>query len=149
MDDRGVISWVIDGITSGTTAAGLGRITPTGSWEVTVQIDVSRANRGSALAGAGLPIFADKAALPRSPLVLNTSRRCPRLVSLGRWLASRQRSARDPSETFPGRGVQPSIALALVSAPPALMAIFTAPSIGSLKGTSIRSRPFSRSEERR
>src|ERR1017187_244826 len=61
MDDRGVISWVIDGITSGTTAAGLGRITPTGSWEVTVQIDVSRANRGSALAGAGLPILADNA----------------------------------------------------------------------------------------
>ena len=37
----------------------------------------------------------------------------------------------------------PSIALVLVSAPPALMAIFTAPSIGSLKGTSIRSSPCS------
>jgi hypothetical protein len=34
---------------------------------------------------------------------------------------------------------QPSIVLVLVS----LMAIFTAPSIGSLKGTSIRSRPCS------
>jgi hypothetical protein len=40
-------------------------------------------------------------------------------------------------------GIQPSIVLVLVSAPPALMAIFTAPSIGSLKGTSIRSRPCS------
>ena len=37
----------------------------------------------------------------------------------------------------------PSIVLVLVSAPPALMAIFTAPSIGSLKGTSIRSSPCS------
>ena len=40
-------------------------------------------------------------------------------------------------------GIQPSIVLVLVSAPPALMAIFTAPSIGSFKGTSIRSRPCS------
>ena len=40
-------------------------------------------------------------------------------------------------------GIQASITLVLVSAPPALMAIFTAPSIGSLKGTSIRSRPCS------
>jgi len=40
-------------------------------------------------------------------------------------------------------GHQASISLVLVSAPPALMATFTASSIGSLKGTSIRSRPFS------
>ena len=40
-------------------------------------------------------------------------------------------------------GIQPSIILVLVSAPPALMAIFTAPSIGSLEGTSIRSTPCS------
>ena len=40
-------------------------------------------------------------------------------------------------------GHQASIVLVLVSAPPALMATFTASSIGSLKGTSIRSRPCS------
>ena len=40
-------------------------------------------------------------------------------------------------------GHQASIDLVLVSAPPALMATFTASSIGSLKGTSIRSRPCS------
>jgi|ERR1700682_2236457 len=40
-------------------------------------------------------------------------------------------------------GHQASIDLILVSAPPALMGIFTASSIGSLKGTSIRSRPCS------
>jgi len=40
-------------------------------------------------------------------------------------------------------GHQASIFLVLVSAPPALMATFTASSIGSLKGTSIRSRPCS------
>ncbi len=40
-------------------------------------------------------------------------------------------------------GHQASIVLVLVSLPPALMATFTASSIGSLKGTSIRSRPFS------
>src|SRR5208337_3924004 len=40
-------------------------------------------------------------------------------------------------------GHQASIDLVLVSAPPTLMATFTASSIGSLKGTSIRSRPCS------
>ena len=40
-------------------------------------------------------------------------------------------------------GYQALIFLVLVSAPPALMATFTASSIGSLKGTSIRSRPCS------
>ncbi len=40
-------------------------------------------------------------------------------------------------------GHQGSIFLILVSAPPALMATFVASSIGSLKGTSIRSRPCS------
>ena len=40
-------------------------------------------------------------------------------------------------------GHQASIDLILVSAPPALMATFTASSIGSFKGTSIRSRPCS------
>jgi len=40
-------------------------------------------------------------------------------------------------------GHQASIGLILVSASPALMATFTASSIGSLKGTSIRSRPCS------
>ena len=39
------------------------------------------------------------------------------------------------------RGHQALIFLVLVSAPPALMATFTASSIGSLKGTSIRSKP--------
>jgi hypothetical protein len=38
---------------------------------------------------------------------------------------------------------QASILLVLVSAPPGLIATFTASSIGSLKGTSIRSNPFS------
>jgi len=37
----------------------------------------------------------------------------------------------------------PSMLFVLVSAPPALMATFTASSIGSLNGTSIRSNPFS------
>ena len=40
-------------------------------------------------------------------------------------------------------GHQAPIILVLVSAPPALMTTFTASSIGSLKGTSIRSRPCS------
>ena len=40
-------------------------------------------------------------------------------------------------------GHQVLIFLVLVSAPPAPMATFTASSIGSLKGTSIRSRPCS------
>ena len=57
-----------------------------------------------------------------------------------------------PGQQSPGRlvdkpnnltGHQASIVLVLVSAPPALMATFTASSIGSLKGTSIRSRPCS------
>jgi len=38
---------------------------------------------------------------------------------------------------------QVSIVLILVSAPPALVATFTVSSIGSLKGTSIQSRPSS------
>ena len=42
-----------------------------------------------------------------------------------------------------GRAPPAAIVLVLVSAPPALMATFTASSIGSLKGTSIRSRPCS------
>jgi hypothetical protein len=41
------------------------------------------------------------------------------------------------------KGHQAPVILALVSAPPALMATFTASSIGSLKGTSTRSRPCS------
>src|SRR2546427_3075223 len=40
-------------------------------------------------------------------------------------------------------GHEALILLVLVSAPPGLMATFTASSIGSLKGTSIRSNPFS------
>src|SRR3989304_1200272 len=40
-------------------------------------------------------------------------------------------------------GHEGSIIFVLLSAPPALMATFTASSIGSLKGTSIRSRPCS------
>ena len=39
-------------------------------------------------------------------------------------------------------GHQASILLVFFSAPPALMTTFTASSIGSLKGTSTRSRPF-------
>jgi hypothetical protein len=42
-----------------------------------------------------------------------------------------------------GRAPPAAIVLVLVPAPPALMATFTASSIGSLKGTSIRSRPWS------
>ncbi len=45
--------------------------------------------------------------------------------------------------SYLGREGVPSMLLVLVSAPPALMATFTASSIGSLKGTSIRSNPFS------
>jgi len=54
-----------------------------------------------------------------------------------------------PAEKLTGRvscklvGGQASIFLALISLPLALMATFTASSIGSLKGTSIRSRPCS------
>src|ERR1700694_5629143 len=60
-----------------------------------------------------------------------------------------ERSNETPRTTSPGSlvykpnnltGHQASIDLILVSAPPALMGIFTASSIGSLKGTSIRSR---------
>src|SRR5438034_10456954 len=40
-------------------------------------------------------------------------------------------------------GHEALILLVLASAPPGLMATFTASSIGSLKGTSIRSNPFS------
>src|SRR2546428_5519256 len=40
-------------------------------------------------------------------------------------------------------GHEALILLVLVSAPPGLMATFTASSIGSLNGTSIRSNPFS------
>lgn len=39
-------------------------------------------------------------------------------------------------------GRQPSRVLILASVPPALMATFTASSMGSLKGTSMRSNPF-------
>lgn len=45
-----------------------------------------------------------------------------------------------PGRTVALRGVSTFL---VVSVPPALMATFTAPSIGSLKGTSIRSRPCS------
>ena len=71
---------------------------------------------------------------------------------IGRTLASREANSPECRRernrcvlrrTLSAYGFLPSIVLVLVSAPPALMATFTASSIGSLKGTSIRSRPCS------
>jgi len=48
-----------------------------------------------------------------------------------------------PPPAGAGRVPPTAVVLVVVSAPPALMATFTASSIGSLKGTSMRSRPCS------
>ena len=72
----------------------------------------------------------------------------PPLSRINERAASRSRPRREVCQLSRGRDAAsaatltvPSMLVVLVSAPPALMATFTASSIGSLKGTSIRSNP--------